>query len=155
MIYLLLVAWNGLMKCSIRFKVSWFFRLLCEPLCISVDWTTASAAKYFLSKVFQNSQNAKSQLRRLDNNFERTTPTLKTRVKTASLKWFKGFYKFSKGTLAFPYFSMLILPWLMKNRISSSKITTSIHLPSNILQCWNLYQLYYHPTMFQIDHLEY
>ena len=33
LIYLLLIAWNGLMKCTIRFKVSWFFSSLWEPLC--------------------------------------------------------------------------------------------------------------------------
>ena len=42
MIYLLPVAWNGLMKCTIRCKVSWFFSPLWEPLWFTLETRSVS-----------------------------------------------------------------------------------------------------------------
>ena len=50
----LLVAWNGLMKCTIRFKVSWFFSSLWEPLCKYQNRNLAVIdGKYFMIHGFK------------------------------------------------------------------------------------------------------
>ena len=71
-IYLLLVAWNGLMKCTIIFKVSWFFSPLWEPLCyrhrnhcivFRQTWRISSDKWKFLETFSQISECQNSKIR--------------------------------------------------------------------------------------------